>query len=103
MDKVVDLDIEVAEPTNIDAIREAYINDQSCKKCKKYKNEKRKYFPRRNRFLINFIVQVCMGFMVAIFSIVMLSLNPNKEEKMVYISLLGTVVGYFLPNPKLKR
>jgi hypothetical protein len=88
-----EIDLEKGEES-ISNIKREYI-----KQSKKYKSLLR----GNNRFLVNFIVQVSMGFMVAIFCIIMLSLNPTKEEKLVYISLLGTIVGYFLPNPRLKK
>lgn len=48
-----------------------------------------------------FITQVLVAMFLIAFSCVNLFISQTCEDKSIYIALLSSSVGYFLPNPKL--
>lgn len=47
---------------------------------------------------VKYIVQVIIALIILIFSIIKLSINSN-EDKAIYISLISTILGLFIPAP----
>jgi hypothetical protein len=55
---------------------------------------------RSDRRILLFIVQVLIAVFILGFSFYKLSHGNSCELNTVYITLIGTIVGFFLPNPK---
>ena len=51
---------------------------------------------------IKYLVQVFISLIVLIFSIVQLSMD-DKRDKSIYISLISTILGLFVPAPTLDK
>ena len=49
-----------------------------------------------------FITQVSVAMFIIIFSCVNLYLSKRCEESTIWIAVLSSAVGYFLPNPQIK-
>lgn len=52
---------------------------------------------------IVFFVQVILVYIVAITSIINLTLNNNSENGKLWTALLSSSIGYILPNPSFKK
>jgi hypothetical protein len=56
-----------------------------------------------DRRCLIFCNQVLFGLILTIFCMMKLTRELSTEEQMVYLSLLSTVTGIFLPSPSIKR
>jgi hypothetical protein len=56
-----------------------------------------------DRRCLIFCNQVFFGLLLTIFSMYKLSRDVTVEEQMVWLSLLSTITGIFLPSPSIKR
>ena len=56
-----------------------------------------------DRRCLIFCNQVLFGLILTIFCMIKLTRDISTEEQMVYLSLLSTVTGIFLPSPSIKR
>ena len=56
-----------------------------------------------DRRCLIFCNQVLFGLILTIFCMIKLTSDISTEEQMVYLSLLSTVTGIFLPSPSIKR
>jgi hypothetical protein len=56
-----------------------------------------------DRRCLIFCNQVFFGLLLTTFSMYKLSKDVSVEEQMVWLSLLSTITGIFLPSPNIKR
>ena len=56
-----------------------------------------------DRRCLIFCNQVFLGLLLTTFSMYKLSKDVSVEEQMVWLSLLSTITGIFLPSPNIKR
>jgi hypothetical protein len=56
-----------------------------------------------DRRCLIFCNQVLFGLILTFFCMIKLTKELSTEEQMVYLSLLSTVTGIFLPSPSIKR
>jgi hypothetical protein len=54
-----------------------------------------------SRSLAVFVTQVLVAFFMIVFSCVNIYLSKRCEDSTIWIAILSSAVGYFLPNPKL--
>ena len=56
---------------------------------------------KTNKHYLKYIVQICMGSGIIIFSMVQVIRDvPNQE---IYFSLISGTMGYFMPNPTISQ
>jgi len=51
---------------------------------------------------VSFLVQVSLAFTVMALCVAKLAIGVSADERTIYISLISGILGYFLPNPKIK-
>lgn len=56
---------------------------------------------RCSKSYANFCVQVGIGMSILVFCMVQLSLASTCDQQSLYLGMIGIVVGYFLPNPRM--
>ncbi len=56
---------------------------------------------RLSRSFTVFACQVFVALFMIVFSCIKLYVSDSCEENQIFIALLSSAVGYFLPNPKL--
>ncbi len=66
------------------------------------KNEWNVCCSKSSSVFIKYVVQVLISLIVLIFSIVQLSMD-DKRDKSIYISLISTILGLFVPAPTLDK
>ena len=54
-----------------------------------------------SRSLMVFLTQVMIAAFMIVFSCVNILLSERCEETTIWVAVLSSAVGYFLPNPKL--
>ena len=65
-------------------------------------NEWRICCSKSSSVFIKYIVQVIISIIILIFSIVQLSID-DKRDKSIYVSLISTILGLFIPAPRLDK
>jgi hypothetical protein len=56
-----------------------------------------------DRRCLIFVNQVMFGLLLTSFCMIQLSQDKSTEEKMVYLTMLSSTMGIFLPSPSLKK
>ena len=58
---------------------------------------------RTDRRLLEYLVKIFITTVVLMFCIVNLMIHPNIEEKTTYYTIITTIIGMYLPQPKIKK
>lgn len=55
-----------------------------------------------NKSYLTFIIQAVIGVGVILFCMIQLGTGVSPDERSIYVGIMSGIVGYFLPNPKIK-